>query len=378
MARKAVPLDRLPQAKLQGATEGSGVMSQQPTRPEENTVDEREQTPSKEPLWKGLCKSEHNKRKLSEEEVARWFYKPELDKLDELNKDERDLANLPPAVILSETQKRKAEAARIQKERKEILDGLKRDEAYDILFGGAELEDYRHQSGDAVEGSRLAFYRNGDYWTLGKKAKEISLKHLKGLELINYLLKYPNREIACLEVYHCGSQLSGADNLPECPTKGADKVYRLGPQLSKEDKDNMSKRSAEEESEIVDKDALSAVKDRLAELEVERAEIEENPLKNPLEALTKKEAILEEISQLEEYIDNATTYGGAKKRFATAREKARRNVQKLIKKALEKIEVDCPDLKPFLNKRTIRTGKCCRYSSDPENTPEWLLDKPAH
>jgi hypothetical protein len=347
-------------------------MSQQPTQPEEKT---KEQTADKEPLWFGLHrqKLEEGKIERNEEESARAFYKPELEKLAELDQDEQDLANLPPPENLSETQKRKAEAARIQRERDEILEALKRDDAYHILFGSAEPREYDHQSRDVAEGSQLSFYKNGDYWSLGIKGQEVPLKHMKGLESIHFLLEHPNREIASSDVYHCGSQPSEEDTMPKHLARGADKVYRYRPP-TKEDTDTVSESSVK----FADARALKAAKMEIAKSKEQIAKIEENPTGNAEEDLISKEALREEISKLKEYISNTTRPGGGIRLFDSPSEKARKNVQKNIRHALKRIKDDCPDLEPFLNNETIRTGKRCFYSPDPENTPEWILHKPTH
>lgn len=306
-----------------------------------------------------------------EAEVIRGFYMEELGRLDELGKDEQTLANLPPAETFSETQKRNAETARIQRERGEILEVLKRDDAYDILFGGAEPREYDHQSRDATEGTQLSFYRHGDFWKLGKEGQEVPLGHLKGLESIHFLLENPNKEIASSVVYHCGSQPSEEDTMPKHLAREADKVWRDRPQLSEED--NLSVRSAEENYVVIDKKARLELMSKLNELKARKAEIEENPTGDPLGDLETKDAISEKISQIEKVISEAR--GG---RFYTASENARKNVQKNIRYALERIKDECLDLEPFLNKTTIRTGNKCCYSPDPENTPRLMLYKPTN
>jgi hypothetical protein len=143
---------------------------------------------------------------------------------------------------------------------------------------------------------------------------------------------------------------------------------------TKEDTDTVSESSAK----IVDDRALAAAKEKIAALSEEIAEINENPSGNPVEDLEEKAARQEEVLKYKNYISDATRPGGGRRRFDTANENVRKNVQKNIRYALGRIRDECPDLEPFLNNKTIRTGKECCYSPDPENTPRLMLYKPTN
>ena len=59
---------------------------------------------------------------------------------------------------------------------------------------------------------------------------------------------------------------------------------------------------------------------------------------------------------------------------STSMVNARTNVQKRIKTALEHIHRACPELREYLNNRTITTGQKCIYESKLSNPVQWNLD----
>ena len=101
------------------------------------------------------------------------------------------------------------------------------------------------------------------------------------------------------------------------------------------------------------------------ELEIERLKVELESAResNPERVLV----IKKDIADYENYLN------GAKNTFRPESEKPRQNVQKNIKRALNKIALECPSIMQFLNDKTIRTGVYCEYQPESSHPVRWIL-----
>ena len=51
----------------------------------------------------------------------------------------------------------------------------------------------------------IAFYKDSDFWKIGEKGKEATLKHLNGFDYIAFLIRHRNESFNPVEVYHLGN-----------------------------------------------------------------------------------------------------------------------------------------------------------------------------
>ena len=117
---------------------------------------------------------------------------------------------------------------------------------------------------------------------------------------------------------------------------------------------------------MLDGQAKAAYKRRTAEL---REQLEEARELNQLELVDRLE---DEIETLGRELSRAVGLGGRDRRAASASERARINVTRAIKIALERIAEHNPGLATLLTS-SIRTGTFCSYTPDSRLPPSWQL-----
>jgi hypothetical protein len=118
--------------------------------------------------------------------------------------------------------------------------------------------------------------------------------------------------------------------------------------------------------EMLDAQAKAAYKRRTAEL---REQLEEARELNQLERVDQLE---EEIEAVGRELSRAVGLGGRDRRAASASERARINVTRAIKVALERIAEHNPALATLLT-GSIRTGTFCRYTPGSRLPTSWQL-----
>jgi hypothetical protein len=118
--------------------------------------------------------------------------------------------------------------------------------------------------------------------------------------------------------------------------------------------------------EMLDGQAKAAYKQRTAEL---REQLEEARELNQLELVDRLE---DEIENLGRELSRAVGLGGRDRRAASASERARINVTRAIKIALERIAEHNPALATLLTS-SIRTGTFCNYTPDARLPASWQL-----
>ena len=118
--------------------------------------------------------------------------------------------------------------------------------------------------------------------------------------------------------------------------------------------------------EILYAQAKAAYKRRLKELQEEREEAQAN---NDPEHVTR---VQQEIDFLTEEIVSGIGLGGRDRRAASAAERARVNVTRTIKAALQRLSTHHPVLSLHLT-RTINTGTFCSYTPDIDIPNPWKL-----
>jgi pimeloyl-ACP methyl ester carboxylesterase len=205
---------------------------------------------------------------------------------------------------------------------------------------------------EAVEG---IFSKEGEFWTIACQGEVFRLKDVRGLAYIAYLLGHPGEEFHVLSLASkVGGKQGGADELVEPATEEQATqsdltVGRMG-----------------DAGEMLDAPAKAAYKRRTAEL---CEQLDEARELNQLELVDRLE---DEIETLGRELSRAVGLGGRDRRAASASERARINVTRAIKIALERIAEHNPALATLLTS-SIRTGTFCSYTPDSRLPAFWQL-----
>lgn len=177
------------------------------------------------------------------------------------------------------------------------------------------------------------FRSDGGGWTLAYAGTTIRLKNAKGMTFLVTLLRHPGRDIHALD-------LVTANEL------GADDAAAPGLQQALGDA-----------GELLDRQARSAYKQRLDELETTLAEAK------AAGAVAAADRLEREVEFLVRELSRAVGLGNRERRAGSAAERARLNVTRAIKAAEETIAALHPVLGDYL-RATIRTGTFCAYEPD--------------
>jgi tetratricopeptide (TPR) repeat protein len=193
----------------------------------------------------------------------------------------------------------------------------------------------------AVGGRPSVFRREGEYWSISFDGQSFRLRDSKGLRYLAVLLAAPGREVHALELV--GSERGGAARKPEdLPSVEGDA------------------------GGVLDAEAKKAYRRRIEELEAEAQEARE--WNDPARAAKAEE----ELEFLVHELAGAVGLGGRDRRTRSAAERARVNVTRAIKAALDRIDEHSAALGRHLAS-TIRTGIYCSYAPDPRVPITWQL-----
>ena len=199
------------------------------------------------------------------------------------------------------------------------------------------------------------FRLEGEYWTVAYQGKVARIRDTTGLHYIAYLLRYPHRQIHVLEL---AASIEGPSESAVTSIAGERKAGALA--------ELEVQTGFGDAGEILDPQAKAAYRQRLEEL---RTELEEAQKFNDLGHVAKAQ---EEIEILTRELSRAVGLGGKDRRAAAAAERARVNVQRAIKTALEKLAKHHPALGSYLAS-TIKTGTECSYTPDLDLPSPWQL-----
>jgi tetratricopeptide (TPR) repeat protein len=199
----------------------------------------------------------------------------------------------------------------------------------------------RQPTRDGVRGHPSVFRREGEYWSISFDGQSFRLRDSKGLRYLALLLAAPGREVHALELV--GSDQGSGAARPEGLTVVEDDA-----------------------GVILDPEAKAAYRRRIAELETEVQEARE--WSDPARA----EKAEQELEFLVNELAGAVGLGGRDRKAGSAAERARVNVTRAIRAALDRVEEHSPDLGRHLLS-TIRTGVYCSYAPDPRVPTAWQL-----
>lgn len=188
----------------------------------------------------------------------------------------------------------------------------------------------------------------GKVWEIAYDGTTIHLEHSKGLEYLACLLREPGRS------FPAGGLVTAVErqgNPAASPYRGMS-AAQLG--------DHQLRRTSGlgDAGEVLDEQAKAEYKERLLNLE---EELEEAQARGDDEQADK---FAEEREFLLHELKAATGLGGRDRTAGSASERARINITKQIKAAMDKIAAQSPDLGRHL-RAAIRTGNYCSYTPEP-------------
>jgi len=193
-----------------------------------------------------------------------------------------------------------------------------------------------------ADASTGTFRREGEYWSIAFDGDAFRARDSKGIRYLAHLLGTPGREIHALELVAAIEGHSPERRRPDAAMTVA----------------------ASNAGEFLDDRAKTEYRQRLRDLESELAEAED--WNDPERA----SRIREEIDFLARELGAAVGLGGRDRKAASNAERARVNVTRAIRSALDRIVEHSPSLGRHLG-TTVRTGTFCSYQPDPRAPVSW-------
>jgi uncharacterized membrane protein len=192
--------------------------------------------------------------------------------------------------------------------------------------------------------------KEGEFWTIGYAGKSFCLKDSKGLGYLAHLLRHPAAEFHVLDL---AGGIAGQGDDDETSQsahgmpRGTEDLERAGIHIG-----NLG-----DAGEMLDDQAKAAYRRRLSEL---REELEEAKERANVERAERAE---QQIDALTRELSRAVGLRGTR-RVASASDRARQSIVKVIKSVLQRIGQNDTTLADILA-RCMRTGTFCSYQPDP-------------
>ena len=194
------------------------------------------------------------------------------------------------------------------------------------------------------------FAVSGEYWTLGYRGNTFLLKDLKGLSYIQRLLQHPHEEFHALDLVGASGTFDSERIERHESSLPAGMTFRPG--------------LTGDAGEMLDAQAKQEYKRKLYELNEELADLREHGDSE------RAEQIESEIEFLEREIKRAVGIGGRDRRAGSAAERARLNITRAVKAALQRISEQQASMGELLE-CSIKTGSFCSYTPDPRIQVNW-------
>lgn len=195
------------------------------------------------------------------------------------------------------------------------------------------------------------FARSGEYWTVGYGNTNCSLRDIKGLGYIQWLLRHPGEEFHALDL------LSGLSGGAAAELDSSEKSALLGSAT-------VSVGGLGDAGEMLDAKAKQDYQRRLVELREELDDLRERGDD------TRAAQVESEIDFLHREIARAVGLGGRDRRAGSTAERARLNITRAIKSALQKVSEHHGQLGELLD-RSIKTGSFSCYLANPRTPVTW-------
>ncbi|HUA34455.1 MAG TPA: AAA family ATPase [Candidatus Binataceae bacterium] len=196
------------------------------------------------------------------------------------------------------------------------------------------------------------FRREGDYWTIAFGGKTLRFRDTKGFHYIAYLLARPGEDLRALDLV----LLVGGDSPDKIESGKTQDLARSQSVTS----------DLGDAGEVLDAQAKSAYRARLAQLEEELEDARE------LGNEARVESTQQEIVALGRELKRAVGLSGRDRRAASGHERARIAVTQAIRFALGKIAKNDADLSKMLTS-AIKTGTFCSYRPSATPAVRWRL-----
>jgi len=168
--------------------------------------------------------------------------------------------------------------------------------------------------------SGLSMHRNGDIWTVEYGGQSATVRDAKGLHMLAELIARPDTDIHVLDLSGMPAVAESGDSGPMLDTQARDE-YRI--------------RVTELQEELDEAESLA-----------DHGRVDE--LRTELDFITRE-------------LSRAFGLGGRQRATGDVTERARVNVRRRIKDAVERIGEQAPDAGRYLE-NTIKTGRYCKYS----------------
>jgi tetratricopeptide (TPR) repeat protein len=194
------------------------------------------------------------------------------------------------------------------------------------------------------------FRRDGEYWTVRYDGVSFTLRDTKGVQYLARLLAAPGVEFHVLDLASDGAPAGRAVNARTTGVSAAD----LGT-------DGLG-----DAGDILDAKAREEYRTRIRDLGTDLAEAEAwNDPERVAHLQAEREFLVHEISA-------AVGLGGRSRAAVSASERARLNVGKTIRSAIDRIETHNPALARHLT-LAVHTGTFCSYVPDPALKIVWTV-----
>lgn len=172
----------------------------------------------------------------------------------------------------------------------------------------------------AVPAIDFSMRQNGDVWTVDYGNQTATVRDARGLQMLAELIAQPDTDIHVLD-------LSG--------TREAAKDGDAGPMLDNQAREDYRRRVNELQEELEEAESLAD--------------------------LGRADSLRSEIDFITQELSRAFGLGGRQRAAGDAVERARVNVRRRIKDAVERISEQAPEAGRYLE-NTIKTGRYCKYS----------------
>ena len=196
-----------------------------------------------------------------------------------------------------------------------------------------------------------AFIRDGDYWRIIFKGKDLPLiKNMDGIGYIACLLDHPNETINPKNLYQAikGGSANDISNIVELVNENGSK---------KEQKKN------DEGEYLLDNKAISSIRKEKNDLEKDLVVAKTSG------TLEQQEEIHEKIKMLDNELKSSTNYQGKGRKFTNEDERARQTITQGIKRARKNITGHHQDLGEYLKQAIDGLF----YKSKPNNLVKWTI-----
>jgi hypothetical protein len=205
--------------------------------------------------------------------------------------------------------------------------------------------------------SRNWLRHEGDFWLIRFDSREFRVKSVTGMNHLAQLLRNPGVEFHGLQL--SAPEISAKD---DHPLEDSEEDKSANSVVAQDFGDNRIELG--DAGPMIDPQARASYGARLKEL---RNDLEDSKERGDTD---RAEQIREEIEALARELSRAVGLGGRERRASSASERARLNVTRAIRAAIEKIAKVCPELGEMLS-TAVKTGTFFCYTIDSKKPVFW-------